>query len=161
MSCFYAITSISERFVLFCCIVFYFIVSFHTLYLRNTNPSKMLVMFCSVIFCFVVYCAVLYCGVFLPIGTKKSLKCLALCCTVLFCYVMLCPAMSFYVLHKGLSSKPSSVPTGFNSYGIKSKISFNSFNILYLFLNTCNSEYARFKSALYSSGFCIIRLIDL
>ena len=124
-----------------------------------TERNKSLENACNVLSCNVLSCCVLYCPImcYLPIGTNESLKCFVLSCTVVYCGVVYC----FVLFDKGLSSKPSSVPTGFVFYGIKSKIFFNSFNILYLFLNTCNSEYARFKSALYSSGFCIIRLIDL
>ena len=114
---------------------------------------------CNVLYCLVLFCSVVFCTLmcYLPIGTKKSLKCFVLSCHALFCPVLCC----FVLFYKGLSSKPSSVPTGLFIYGIKSKIAFNSFSILNLFLKARNSEYAQSRSALYSSGFCIIRLIDL
>lgn len=45
------------------------------------------VLLCSVLYCPVVYCFVLY---YLPIGTKKDLKCSVMFCTLLFCSVMCC-----------------------------------------------------------------------
>ena len=119
-------------------------------------------MYCLVMSCFVMSCGAIFCLVLCSdvLFANRHKKGLEMFCHKLLCSILRYPYLfNFEITYR--ASKPSSVPTGLFIYSIKSKMSFNSFSILYLFLNACSSEYARFKSALYSSGLFIIRLIDL
>lgn len=99
--CFVLCRYVLHYIVLICSIVLYFKVSWHTLYSGdNTNPSKMLVMFCFVLSCFVLSLIKLNFHIvyytFCQSAQMKTWN--VLCCPVLKCFVLCCPVLLCFVL---------------------------------------------------------------